>query len=202
MDFSGLLPALRTLLQFNWLDYIFLVIIVYNIVLSVRRGFITQVIGLLGLIAAIYGAGHFDANGVTLLQKIGYGGPAVPHGFGGPQLRQVTAFVIIFFVILIAARILAIILSRTARVMMLGWADHLGGAVFGLVESITLVLVIVYVILHFFAVPHSPAQGLVDAVRGSRIVHTVGPQPLATLTHLVPIDMRQLGPLKVGSVTL
>jgi len=48
-------------------------------------------------------------------------------------VAKVVAFVIILAAVLAAAALLAIFLRRGASAIKLGWADRLGGAVFGLV---------------------------------------------------------------------
>jgi membrane protein required for colicin V production len=179
-------PALQEVQRFNWLDYVFCVIILYCVLTSFRRGLITQVLGFVGLVTAIYAAGHFTSIGADVLGALHY---------GGPTLRGTTAFVVTFFVVLIAARAAAIVLSRTARFMMLGLVDHLGGAVFGLLEGVVFVLVIIFVVLHFLAVPHcSPPRcqqpGIVGAVQESRIAAGLGRQGVNVLVRVLPKNLR------------
>jgi membrane protein required for colicin V production len=48
-------------------------------------------------------------------------------------VAEIAAFIIILIGIMIIAAVLARLLKWTASVIMLGWVNHLGGAVFGLV---------------------------------------------------------------------
>jgi membrane protein required for colicin V production len=177
--------------RFNWLDFLFCLIILYSVFTSFRRGLITQLLGFVGLIAAIYAAGHLTSIGADVLKAVHY---------GGPTLRGVTAFLVTFFVVLIAARVAAIVLSRTARVMMLGFVDHLGGAVFGLLEGLAFVTVIIFLVLHFYAVPdciqpRCQQPGLVSAVQHSHIATGLGRSPLTFLARVLPNNLRWLPPV-------
>lgn len=180
MNLHGLNDLVVLIGRFNWLDFVFFFIILYSVVTSYTRGVIIQVIGFVGLVAAIVGAGQFTALGANALKAIGYG--------SGPGLRSTTAFVAIFFIILIASRALAIVLNRLARMLMFGWLDHIGGAVFGLLESTVLILTIVYVILHF------RLHGLEPAVHQSVIAGAFGNTFMGAILALLPQGIMQRMP--------
>src|SRR5207247_7538264 len=74
----------------------------------------------------------------------------------------------IAFLILVGAlsrfwRIIALMLSRTASLLMLGWADRAGGAVFGFLKGLLVVQALLIVLAAY------PSLGMEDAVAGSQL---------------------------------
>jgi membrane protein required for colicin V production len=53
-------------------------------------------------------------------------------------------------VVLIAATVVATLLKVTARAVMLGWVDHLGGGIFGFVMGAILISAVLATIVKFF----------------------------------------------------
>ena len=52
---------LTVLLHLNWLDYVFIAIIVYATLSSASRGIITEAINFIGLVVAIFASGYLSA---------------------------------------------------------------------------------------------------------------------------------------------
>jgi len=106
----------------NWLDIVILVIAVIPAFLGLRIGIIKAVLSLAGLIVGIILAGHYY---VPLSEQLSF----IPQA----GVAEVVAFVIILIGIMVVAGVLARLLKWATSVVMLGWVNHLGGAVFGLV---------------------------------------------------------------------
>ena len=103
----------------NWFDIVLIVVLALATFLGLRRGLISTVLPLVGLIIGIVLAGHYHGTVGEWLP-----GDSVYAGWGG--------YAIILVAVLIAAVILATILRRFIRLILLGWIDRLGGAILGL----------------------------------------------------------------------
>jgi len=106
----------------NWLDILLLVAIALTTVAGLGIGVIRAALYLVGLIFGIVLAGHYYIPFSQVLDAVLQ-----------PTVAKVVAFAIIFIAVMVAAFFLAIFLKRGASAIKLGWADRLGGAVFGLV---------------------------------------------------------------------
>jgi membrane protein required for colicin V production len=105
----------------NWLDILLLVAIALATVAGLGVGIIRAALYLAGLIFGIVLAGHYYIPFSEVLDA-----------FLQPTVAKVVAFAVIFIAVMVAAFFLAMFLKRGASAIKLGWADRLGGAVFGL----------------------------------------------------------------------
>ena len=106
----------------NWLDIVLLVAIALATVVGLGIGIIRGALYLVGLILGIVLAGNYYLPFSQVLDAVLQ-----------PNVDKVVAFIIILAAVMVAAAFLAMFLRRGASVIKLGWADRLGGAVFGLV---------------------------------------------------------------------
>ena len=106
----------------NWLDIVILVVVVIATFLGLRIGIIKAALSLAGLIVGIILAGRYYVPLSELLS-------AIPQA----DVAKVVAFAIILIGVMVIASVLAAVLKWIASVVMLGWVNRLGGAVFGLV---------------------------------------------------------------------
>lgn len=109
----------------NWLDIVILVAIAMATFLGLRMGLIKAVLSLAGLIIGVVLAGHYYN---PFSQQL----PFIPQA----SIAKVVAFAIILIGVMIIAAVLARLLTWAAKVIMLGWVNHLGGAVFGLLLGV------------------------------------------------------------------
>ncbi len=105
----------------NWLDIVIIVAIAITIFAGVRIGIIKAILSLAGVIIGIILAGRYCVPFSELLSFIPWAGVA-----------EVVAFAIILIGVMVITAVLSRWLRRAASMMLLGWVDHLGGAVFGL----------------------------------------------------------------------
>ena len=106
----------------NWIDIVILVVVAIGTFVGLRIGLIKAALSLVGLIVGVILAGRFYipfAEHLTFISQT--------------SIAQVVAFVIILIAVLVIAGVLAAVLKWITKVVMLGWVNHLGGAVFGLV---------------------------------------------------------------------
>ena len=104
----------------NWFDIVLIAVLVLTTFMGLRRGVISMVLPLAGLIIGIVLAGHYH----------GAVGGWLP--IDNPKYAGWTGYAIIIVAVLIVSVILAGILRRFIRLVLLGWVDRLGGAFFGL----------------------------------------------------------------------
>ncbi len=106
----------------NWLDIGIIVAIAITTLIGLKIGLIKAVLSLAGLIIGVILAGRYY---VPLAEQLAF----IPQA----TLAKIVAFAIILIAVMIIAGVLARLLKWAASVMMLGWVNRLGGAVFGLV---------------------------------------------------------------------
>ena len=106
----------------NWLDIVIIVLIAIPTLIGLRIGIIKTVLSLAGAIAGIILAGRFYA---PLAEQLTF----IPQD----NLAKIAAFAIILIGVMIITGVLASVLKWIASVVLLGWVNRLGGAIFGFV---------------------------------------------------------------------
>jgi len=106
----------------NWLDIVIIVLLAITTLIGLRIGIIKAVLSLAGVIIGVILAGRFY---VALSEQLTF----IPQ----ENLAKIAAFAIILVIVMLVAGILASVLKWLASIVMLGWVNRLGGAVFGLV---------------------------------------------------------------------
>jgi membrane protein required for colicin V production len=105
----------------HWLDIIILVIVAGATFIGLKNGLIKAALFLVGVILGVFLAGRFYvplSEQLTFIEQEG--------------LARAAAFAIILIATMIVANLTALFLKWFAKIAMLGWVNHLGGAVFGL----------------------------------------------------------------------
>lgn len=108
--------------KLNWLDIIILVVLAIAVFYGLKTGIIKAVLSLAGLIIGVILAGRFYISLAERLTFISQEGVA-----------NAVAFALILIVVMVAAAVLANFLKWVTSLVMLGWVNRLGGAVFGLI---------------------------------------------------------------------
>ncbi len=106
----------------NWLDIIIIVLLAIPTLIGLRIGIIKAALSLAGVIIGVILAGRFY---VALSEQLTF----IPQ----ENLAKIAAFAIILVIVMLVAGILASVLKWLASIVMLGWVNRLGGAVFGFV---------------------------------------------------------------------
>ena len=109
----------------HWLDIVIIVAIAITTFIGLKIGLIKAVLSLVGLIVGVILARLFY---VPLSEQLGF----IPQA----TVAKVVAFAIIMVGVMIIAGVLAMVLKWITSVMMLGWVNQIGGAVFGLVLGV------------------------------------------------------------------
>jgi len=120
----------------TYLDYIILFILLVFLVKGAYQGFIKQVLTIAGWIAGIILAWLFYP--VLAIEVIKIGLPSV--------LAVVISFLLIYAAVVYTTKLLSQALSKTAKMLFLGWLNRLLGAVFGLLEGFLLVIIVLFLV--------------------------------------------------------
>jgi membrane protein required for colicin V production len=107
----------------NWLDIVIIIFLAFTTITGLSRGLVKTVIPLLGIILGIVLAGHFYGSVANWLS----------HWSHSPSQAKIVGFTIILFLVVIVSLIIALLVSKFLKLLLLGWIDKLGGAVFGFV---------------------------------------------------------------------
>ncbi|MDE1182065.1 CvpA family protein [Paraburkholderia sp.] len=120
--------------MFTAFDYAVMAVIGLSALRGTWRGFLSEVFGLIGWIAAFLIACRFVGRVV----------PYIPdHWPGGALTQWLIAFVLIAVGVVLVASVANALLSRLVQVSGLGGVDRSLGLMFGLVRGVVLVLVLV-----------------------------------------------------------
>ncbi len=137
----------------NWLDIAIVGMMAGFVLAAYASGLIREVVTFIATIAGIVIAGilydDFAADVLTFIDD--------------QDTAKAVAFLILAGAVYLMGQILAFVLKKAASLMMLGWADQIGGAFFGFLKG----LIIVQILLILFAA--YPAIGLDDAIAGSEL---------------------------------
>ena len=106
----------------NWLDIVIIVNIAIPTLIGLRIGIIKTVLSLAGVIVGVILAGRYY---VVLSEQLTF----IPQ----ENLAKIAAFAIILIGVMIITGVLASVLKWIASVVLLGWVNRLGGAIFGFV---------------------------------------------------------------------
>jgi membrane protein required for colicin V production len=106
----------------NWLDIVLLIVIAVFTVMGIKQGIIKVLFTLVGGIVGVVLAGRFSDSLGGKLTFISDEGTA-----------KIVAFALILVVVMLIAAILAFIIKKIAETILLGWINHLGGGILGLV---------------------------------------------------------------------
>ncbi len=137
----------------NWLDFAIIFVIIGFVVGAYAAGLIREAVTLVAAILGIVVAGLlYDDLAADILVFM-----------NDEDAAQAISFLILVGAVYLFGQIIALMLSRTASLLMLGWADHAGGAVFGFLKGLIVVQALLIVLAAY------PSLGMNDAVAGSQL---------------------------------
>ena len=138
----------------SWIDWALLTVLLVSVVVGLLRGFVFEVMSLIGWLVAWFGA-QYLARDLA---------PWLPVGTPGSALNLAAAFVLAFVGILIVWALLARLLRLLIHATPLSVPDRLLGAVFGLLRGGVLLLAVASAVL---LTPAAQSQGW-QASHGAR----------------------------------
>jgi membrane protein required for colicin V production len=116
-------------------DCCFFAAIIISLIVGFMRGFVRQLLGLVGILAGIYCAyrisedltewwhGHFDVDIKTM---------------------KIVVFLIILALVYLLVLWLAVLLGRLLKMAMLGWVNRLFGMLFGAIKTVIIFCALAY----------------------------------------------------------
>jgi membrane protein required for colicin V production len=113
-------------------DYGVLAVLGLSLLWALLRGFVRELVSLLGWIAAFVLSSLFAQDVARMF----------PESLG-PLLASLLAFMAIFIGVWIISGLIGLILSSLIKAVGLGWSDRLLGAVLGLLRGLVIVLILV-----------------------------------------------------------
>jgi membrane protein required for colicin V production len=116
----------------TWFDYAVLAILGLSLLWSLLRGFVRELVSVIGWVAAFVLAVAFTN---ALAREL-------PASLG-PMLSGLIAFFAIFIGVWVLSGIVGLVLAKLVQAAGLGWSDRLLGALFGLVRGLVIVMVLV-----------------------------------------------------------
>ena len=128
----------------NAFDIIVIVIISFCLIRGAFKGFIGEISGIIGVIAAFYGAYTYYPM-ITV-----YGEKWIENSV----IRNILAFFLIFCAVLIGIGFVSLLIRKLLNLVFLGWVDRTFGLIFGAAKGVLIVAVIFIMITSFF--PKNP----------------------------------------------
>lgn len=122
-------------MAFNQVDIVILIVIVFSLAFGLWRGLIKEVLSLLTWIAALLVSRVYSEPLAGLMT-----GMVENEG-----IRYVSAFAILFFIVMMLGTFLNSLMSKLLSVAGLKLADRLLGAGFGMARGVIIVLVIMFI---------------------------------------------------------
>ncbi len=146
----------------NWLDYVFLAILLFSTVMSARKGFSREIIGLTAaLFALVLGMWFYGLAGSFLLPYV-----------SSARVADLAGFLLVVLAVLALGWILGWIVNHFLRTIGLSFFDRLLGAAFGFVRGLLVAIALLTAYMAFGPQIDSKtvSAGSVDkAVLNSRI---------------------------------
>ena len=138
------------------LDIALLSVLIYSCLRGLFLGLISELGLLLALIVGTILAGRFAVD---------VGAPLA--GFGANiTARTVAGYIVVIGSVWLITRVATRVLRGSARLLLLGWADRLAGAAFGLLRGVLVVVVVSFLIVHFRLDPLQTDAQASPLVRG------------------------------------
>ena len=137
----------------NWLDVVIVLVIAFFASTAFRAGLIREVVTLASVVVGVVIAGIFyDDLARDVLTFI-----------DDRKTALVVGFLVLLGAVYLAGQLVAVMLKQAAALLFLGWADHAGGALFGLIKGLIVVEVLLVLLVTF------PRLGLKGDIDGSAL---------------------------------
>jgi membrane protein required for colicin V production len=122
-------------MDFNWIDIILGILILWSLIKGFRKGFIIELASLLALILGIYGAIKFaDITAGYLTANVD-----LPKDY-----TPLIAFALTFVVIVIGVHFIARLVQKLVKMVSLGFLNRLGGAIFSGIKTVLILSFILF----------------------------------------------------------
>ncbi len=137
----------------NWLDIVIVLVIAFFASSAFRAGLIREVVTLASVAVGVVVAGMFyDDLARDVLVFI-----------DNDKTALIVSFLILLSAVYLAGQLVAVMLKQAAALLFLGWADHAGGALFGLIKGLIVIQVLLILLVTY------PQLGLKSDIDGSAL---------------------------------
>jgi membrane protein required for colicin V production len=141
----------------NWLDYVLLAILLFSVVMSARKGFSREIVGLAAaLVALVLGMWFYGLAGSFLLPWV-----------SSVRIANLAGFLFVVLAVLVLGWILGWIVNRFLRTIGLSFMDRLLGAAFGFVRGLLILIALLTAYMAFG--PHVDSKSVSASMLHSRI---------------------------------
>jgi membrane protein required for colicin V production len=114
----------------NWLDYVFLAILLFSVSMSARKGFSREIIGLTAALSAlVLGMWFYGLAGSFLLPYV-----------SSVRVANLAGFLLVVFAVLVLGWMVGWIVNRFLRTIGLSFFDRLLGAAFGFIRGLLIAI--------------------------------------------------------------
>jgi membrane protein required for colicin V production len=141
----------------NWLDYLLLAILVASALMSARKGFSREIIGLAAAVCAlVLGMWFYGLAGSFLISWV-----------SSPRVANFIGFLLVVFAVLLLGWVLGWLVNRFLRTVGLSFFDRLLGAAFGFVRGLLIAVALLTAYMAFG--PEIDSKTVSKPVLNSRI---------------------------------
>ena len=141
----------------NWLDYLLLAILLASALLSARKGFSREIVGLASAFGGlVLGMWFYGLAGSFLIPYV-----------SSARVANLMGFLLVVFAVLVVGWMLGWIVSRFLRTIGLSFFDRLLGAAFGLVRGLLIAIALLTAYMAFG--PEIDSKTVSASVLNSRI---------------------------------
>ncbi len=137
----------------NWLDIVIVLVIAFFALSAFRVGLIREVVTFVTVVVGVVDAGLFYDNLARDVLVF----------IDDEKTALIVGFLVLLGAVYLAGQLVAIMLKQTAALLFLGWADHAGGALFGLLKGLVVVEVLLILLVTY------PQLGLKGDIDGSAL---------------------------------
>ena len=118
----------------NTLDIIILICLIPALIQGLIKGFISQAIAIISLIAGVWASSRFAGVACEWLSQ---------YISGSEQVLRMAAFALIFILVIVLLSLIGKILDKIIQIVMLGWLNKLLGGVFAILKWVLIMSLIV-----------------------------------------------------------
>jgi membrane protein required for colicin V production len=163
-------------MDLHWVDWALLAVLALSVLVGVVRGFVFEVLSLLGWVVAWFAAQWFAADV----------GPHLPLGTPGSALNLAAAFTLCFVAAIVAWSLLARLVRLLVQATPLSLPDRALGAGFGLLRGVVLLLAVATVVALTPAAGSAPWRESHGAMWLNTAMHGLKPVLPAQVAKLLP----------------
>lgn len=120
-------------------DIVVVVIVGYGIIRGLFRGLVKEIASIIGALGGFYLAYSYYRHLGSLLGWL----------TANESYRMIIGFLVIFCAVLVLVAGLAMIIKYLLKIVYLGWADRIGGLIFGFVKSVLIVSILFLMLTAF-----------------------------------------------------